>query len=493
MKRRSASRPAGRGGFTLIELLVVMAIIGVLIAILLPAVQSAREAARTSACENNLKQLALAIHNFESANGTMPPYMGIYPALANSTQRGRRIDERGKDGSSSANDATVKRIYGSWIAHLFPYIDEGAKYEQAKLTIAETGNNWGRSSGGTQYINRRYVNLNVDENGNTIPQYLPGTGNPGSVETRTRVLTPAQDFNGYQQPEITEQYTVRVGQTPGTPNPDYPGLFEGYVDDGQIPIPAKFRGMFEFLGDPIKVLMCPSDATHGGLGIAPGDQYTVAPEGTSTTPTNQNLYRTTFGTTNYAANWNAFAVAIDKKNNDDQSPMPDGKDDRAPWSPPMKFSDIVDGLSSTILLGHVLANCDNVPRIALYNRLYFHNFGIDRVGRPNQMMFQNAPRVSTSTDENYRSQCSNWRGQTPHRDAYLVALADGSVQRLSPNISSREVHQPGIVYGSVRGAEGAPIMGSEYGVWDRMMLPADKGEPYSDPTNGTGEYSPDVP
>ncbi len=112
---------ARRRGFTLIELLVVIAIIAILIALLLPAVQQAREAARRSQCRNNLKQQALALHNYHDNFNVFPASIYNSGACAAYTAAGR-------------SNCRVMNTNG-WVMTL-PYIDQAPLYNSFNLTVA---------------------------------------------------------------------------------------------------------------------------------------------------------------------------------------------------------------------------------------------------------------------------------------------------------------------------------------------------------------------
>jgi prepilin-type N-terminal cleavage/methylation domain-containing protein len=120
MRLRSLSRSRG---FTLVELLVVIAIIGVLVALLLPAVQSAREAARRMSCTNKIKQLTLALHNYESNHQCFP--IGTINLSANPD------DPNGRNGAGPIG------IGSPWICMILPFIEQPALYENYMRIVRE--------------------------------------------------------------------------------------------------------------------------------------------------------------------------------------------------------------------------------------------------------------------------------------------------------------------------------------------------------------------
>jgi prepilin-type N-terminal cleavage/methylation domain-containing protein len=109
--RLTSRRAAHSSGFTLVELLVVIAIIGILVALLLPAIQAAREAARRAQCQNNFKNLALALHNYHDNYKTFPP-----AAICPFPKRNLSV----MDGSL---------LFSNWAIAILPNIEEQALHD----------------------------------------------------------------------------------------------------------------------------------------------------------------------------------------------------------------------------------------------------------------------------------------------------------------------------------------------------------------------------
>jgi len=135
-----ASHPTG---FTLVELLVVIAIIGILVALLLPAIQAAREAARRAQCQSNLKNVALAVLNYESAQKVLPVGMSFDPSLESNISRG------------------MDRFGPNWVIECLSYLEDQALYDQFDLDKPINDN--------TTPLN---TNRNYIARGTTIPVLL---------------------------------------------------------------------------------------------------------------------------------------------------------------------------------------------------------------------------------------------------------------------------------------------------------------------------------
>lgn len=186
-------------GFTLVELLVVIAIIGVLVALLLPAVQAAREAARRSSCSNNIKQLAIGIHNYHDTYNCIPfCYLGPAPSTYNATNFGK-----------------------SWMTQILPFIEQKPLYDQIDWTaslvapaapavnrnivVAQTvvktflcpsdGNNgFGKMSGRANVVGTWGVN-NYKGNSGTNWDWSQGSPNTGNFRTLINQTPPNENVN----------------------------------------------------------------------------------------------------------------------------------------------------------------------------------------------------------------------------------------------------------------------------------------------------------
>ena len=247
-----------RRGFTLIELLVVIAIIAVLIALLLPAVQAAREAARRAQCTNNLKQIALALHNYENSNLVYPP--------------GGVADE-----SPSAAFPGGQSIWGgpgtnniaSWRALVIPAMEGGTIYNAINFSLSL--NDATSSSGqwtALMTINKTWLCPSDDNYQGTGDGYRSSSGpwgnypngnspqNPFTATAETRVpysnyagsfgdnyaigaLTPAQNpWESYPYPPTIVPGQIRIG---------WPGFWGTAWDDAiGTRGPGALRGYFAY-------------------------------------------------------------------------------------------------------------------------------------------------------------------------------------------------------------------------------------------------------
>ncbi len=174
-------------GFTLVELLVVIAIIGILVALLLPAIQAAREAARRSRCQNNLRQIGVGLHNYHDTHGVFPPgyVAGRIPdtssSWCNAPGPGNPTDSNGQ--------------FAPWTVLVLPFLEQESLYHEFDFDVRFVGNNIQMMAPNSNvvvplsvYQCPSDVDLSMDP---LLPSYLGVQGGGTSPDCQNTGCTPA--------------------------------------------------------------------------------------------------------------------------------------------------------------------------------------------------------------------------------------------------------------------------------------------------------------
>jgi len=247
-----------RIGFTLIELLVVIAIIAILIGLLLPAVQKVREAAARMKCSNNLKQLGLALHNYESAYQKLPIPRGDL---------------------QSPTQYTVFTVYGGWMCSILPFVEQDNLYKALKTTPFNPNfyNNYGKPIKTYKCPSDSRASQPTSGGNGDTTSYVGVTGNDANVNNQINGPTNGIFDIGGTGRRITDisdgtSNTLMVGERPPSVDlywgwwsaSDFDCLLtvnQNYAFDGGCKWPGRFR-IQDYPGVSTNSNNCNGDSNH---------------------------------------------------------------------------------------------------------------------------------------------------------------------------------------------------------------------------------------